>query len=249
MSVADLQDTIRAFVQHQSAAPKPLACTKPAETFQAKLRALPPLSSVSVGASVAHLCPLLANAVSIDAPARGATNPASQRQTAQGVSIHAPARGATTDRPHQSDGADVSIHAPARGATLRFAAEFSLPAVSIHAPARGATGGCCGRMVCAGCFNPRSRTGSDSASWSRDSGGRLFQSTLPHGERLPYGDSLESPTKKVLPARNGCVWGFARWGKSAAVQKRFTLSMRYARREPASVWRHAWGSRLGWWRR
>ena len=34
------------------------------------------------------------------------------------VSIHAPARGATLARPHGASAAEVSIHAPARGATL-----------------------------------------------------------------------------------------------------------------------------------
>ncbi len=100
----------------------------------------------------------------------------------------------------------VSIHAPARGATLLRVVQAQQRYVSIHAPARGAT--CSKHMVFPplGCFNPRSRTGSDWIS-AELSGARNcfnprsrtgsdqsapywvavyipFQSTLPHGERL-----------------------------------------------------------------
>jgi len=57
---------------------------------------------------------------------------------------------------------NVSIHAPARGAT-RFILLFS----------RGDI-----------CFNPRSRTGSDTLLFQSVILYFLFQSTLPHGERL-----------------------------------------------------------------
>ncbi|MDR3375872.1 MAG: IS630 family transposase [Ancalomicrobiaceae bacterium] len=40
-SVADLQDTIRAYIRRQNADPKPFVWTKPAETILAKLRRLP----------------------------------------------------------------------------------------------------------------------------------------------------------------------------------------------------------------
>ena len=79
------------------------------------------------------------------------------------ISIHAPARGATSwDRavarllhyfnPRSREGSDalllallycfsISIHAPARGATGYALVDISnMPSISIHAPARGATG-------------------------------------------------------------------------------------------------------------
>ena len=56
------------------------------------------------------------------------------------VSIHAPARGATWNTNRGCRHILVSIHAPARGATHSCGHCASLPHVSIHAPARGATG-------------------------------------------------------------------------------------------------------------
>ncbi len=83
-----------------------------------------------------------------------------QEQNAK-VSIHAPARGATTRWASCAMIYAVSIHAPARGATLSLLFPPVPLDVSIHAPARGATiPGATGPPVC------------------------LFQSTLPHGERL-----------------------------------------------------------------
>ena len=55
--------------------------------------------------------------------------------------------------------------------------------VSIHAPARGATGTNWPRHGTANCFNPRSREGSDACSLAKADSDRLFQSTLPRGER------------------------------------------------------------------
>ena len=100
-------------------------------------------------------------AVSIHAPARGATRRRVESDTGRRVSIHAPARGATRRRVESDTGRRVSIHAPARGATpnhghyerlLRFqstrprgarqyapCAFHEFQTVSIHAPARGAT--------------------------------------------------------------------------------------------------------------
>ena len=122
-------------------------------------------------------------AVSIHAPARGATAARWVDLLPRRVSIHAPARGATR-RGHDGDHAEtVSIHAPARGATFAARTEMAVTAVFrstlphgerqkcricaagwnrfIHAPARGAT--------CAGI-----------AAIDREC---VFRSTLPHGER------------------------------------------------------------------
>ena len=100
------------------------------------------------------------------------------------ASIHAPARGATlvcrvldfrfelqSTLPHGERRRQcrreyrwtlASIHAPARGATAVVSnGELTQPA-SIHAPARGATSMVASSSDGRGCFNPRSRTGSDS---------------------------------------------------------------------------------------
>ncbi len=78
------------------------------------------------------------------------------------VSIHAPARGATSPAHGCERHGDVSIHAPARGATAKGLGSGSSAAVSIHAPARGATYFEIGEQYI-----------------------RTFQSTRPHGARLP----------------------------------------------------------------
>ena len=56
------------------------------------------------------------------------------------VSIHAPAKGATEMLTITGFGLCVSIHAPAKGATLVSIFIFCISVVSIHAPAKGATG-------------------------------------------------------------------------------------------------------------
>ncbi len=78
-------------------------------------------------------------AVSIHAPARGATCGFPLKQCLAHVSIHAPARGATRQTRVRKHWGGVSIHAPARGATDVVARPGPEPVVSIHAPARGAT--------------------------------------------------------------------------------------------------------------
>ena len=98
----------------------------------------------------------------------------------------------------------ISIHAPARGATSEFICNFSSDIISIHAPARGATPAPSLRMPRLSYFNPRSREGSDFASFHAffkpeisihapargatrisftSSDASTFQSTLPRGER------------------------------------------------------------------
>ena len=73
--------------------------------------------------------------------------------------------------------------------------------ISIHAPAWGATSsgmaGCHGH----GDFNPRSRMGSDAYQALVSAQGDIFQSTLPHGERLWRRRSSESPVifQSTLP--------------------------------------------------
>jgi len=78
-------------------------------------RSTPPHEGRRSGRTRSPCC----QAVSIHAPARGATIRVHQKLKRLIVSIHAPARGATMDVTRMRGGPDVSIHAPARGATRR----------------------------------------------------------------------------------------------------------------------------------
>ena len=55
------------------------------------------------------------------------------------ISIHAPAKGATLDLEDMEVKAAISIHAPAKGATYPMELNKSQCSISIHAPAKGAT--------------------------------------------------------------------------------------------------------------
>ena len=109
--------------------------------------------------------------------------PHRRRPLRQAVSIHAPARGATAGqlslaclaafqfthprgvRHLRGDplghAPRVSIHAPARGATYKAERKDNRGGVSIHAPARGATPGRTPAYPHMGCFNSRTREGCD----------------------------------------------------------------------------------------
>ena len=56
-------------------------------------------------------------AISIHAPAKGATRTSEPEPENQIISIHAPAKGATRPAARQTPSAPISIHAPAKGAT------------------------------------------------------------------------------------------------------------------------------------
>jgi len=119
--------------------------------------------------------------VSIHTPARGVTFIARFNERRLEVSIHTPARGVTRSRLPLSNPLQVSIHTPARGVTCCTCGGYDLGSVSIHTPARGVTVLYVRRLRPWKCFNPHSRTGSDTktiASLRSD----VFQSTLPHGE-------------------------------------------------------------------
>ena len=98
----------------------------------------------------------------------------------------------------------ISIHAPAWGATCTISVWDADKKISIHAPAWGATKYRKTDSCYSGNFNPRSRMGSDllvhrwhlfifisihAPAWGAtcnerlNSGEKIFQSTLPHGER------------------------------------------------------------------
>ena len=55
------------------------------------------------------------------------------------ISIHAPAKGATSDKLTVMTALAISIHAPAKGATSFTGVAFKVVKISIHAPAKGAT--------------------------------------------------------------------------------------------------------------
>ena len=100
------------------------------------------------------------------------------------VSIHAPARGATLAVGRCRPGGRVSIHAPARGATSLNEMDGAVNGVFQSTLPRGErrrrfwwSGGRHPR------FNPRSRAGSDAAAAAGRGELGLFQSTLPRGER------------------------------------------------------------------
>ena len=122
------------------------------------------------------------------------------------ISIHAPARGATTVRFDSPPILPISIHAPARGATSSqispvgrsgnfnprsregsdicpSPANHLILSISIHAPARGATFARLLLIISYSDFNPRSREGSDHNVLQFGITVKLFQSTLPRGER------------------------------------------------------------------
>ena len=126
-------------------------------------------------------------AVSIHAPAWGATEPSPLTHLREVVSIHAPAWGATIRASDARLQRPVSIHAPAWGATItlvsllvfltlfqsthprgvrRILREFFLRliVVSIHAPAWGATNALTLRPATPVGFNPRTRVGCDGSN-------------------------------------------------------------------------------------
>ena len=121
------------------------------------------------------------------------------------ISIHAPAKGATTGVEVTGIVSSISIHAPAKGATKRIVKSWDNGLISIHAPAKGATGmrlsvswKLCNfnprsregsdvtnnsNTAFLHYFNPRSREGSDDVEKVKGAQEELFQSTLPRRER------------------------------------------------------------------
>ena len=99
-------------------------------------------------------------AISIHAPAKGATAEENIVKRKHAISIHAPAKGATSFAANPGGGIKISIHAPAKGATVIVVQLSSDGKISIHAPAKGAT--------------PKRRFTVTI---------KLFQSTLPRRER------------------------------------------------------------------
>jgi len=131
------------------------------------------------------------------------------------VSIHAPARGATQDLVVALVGLGVSIHAPARGATVLVVPGGGNGVVSIHAPARGATWRLCRCCWLRSGFNPRAREGRD-AGWRGCS--RLpacFNPRAREGRDLPVsGPHAVAQVSIHAPARGATLWAFLSLGLS-----------------------------------
>ena len=100
-------------------------------------------------------------AISIHAPAKGATKDKDDNYLANYISIHAPAKGATMLFMLEVRSYDISIHAPAKGATNQEIIYDNKVQISIHAPAKGATKDDRRLLQEREDFNPRSREGSD----------------------------------------------------------------------------------------
>ena len=171
----------------------------------------------------------LFSAVSIHAPAWGATLLLGPAISLQIVSIHAPAWGATLSLPGLRQAAPVSIHAPAWGATQDARAGFRAQKVSIHAPAWGATffksfrklfrqgfnpRARVGRdmqysleFIVMSSFNPRARVGRDPSSPYRMLTAILFQSTRPRGARLTSKNILSFRWDNMKKTRTSLLMG------------------------------------------
>ena len=109
-----------------------------------------------------------------------------QRCTHQAISIHAPAKGATrmsfSEKPYSS----ISIHAPAKGATTS-APKSSRKSRKINPRSReGSDRRSTSPRTSPNNFNPRSREGSDAGCRLVCRGRAGFQSTLPRRERPAY---------------------------------------------------------------
>ena len=105
--------------------------------------------------------------ISIHAPAKGATLNRDLLLEKEKISIHAPAKGATGAGRRDACESDISIHAPAKGATEDTVGTAYRSGISIHAPAKGATTHASLLRVSINNFNPRSREGSDIVVYPR----------------------------------------------------------------------------------
>ena len=136
------------------------------------------------------------------------------------ISIHAPARGATFRISGKVRGFVISIHAPARGATCVFsgiaitAKNFNPRSregsdcvcyraltyssyISIHAPARGATFRMLKTNISQCDFNPRSREGSDRTSLFRPSMDCYFNPRSREGSDCKFHQKYSNYSQKI----------------------------------------------------
>ena len=102
-----------------------------------------------VGRDLHHVSHRVLPAISIHAPAWGATRRTEATSIAAMISIHAPAWGATRSQISAAHFQTISIHAPAWGATPATSKRCGYKTISIHAPAWGATLGSTSCRRCA----------------------------------------------------------------------------------------------------
>ena len=126
--------------------------------------------------------------ISIHAPARGATNDSCKFNQRQRFQSTLPRGERLCCHLHIRHCLCISIHAPARGATNRWVHYFEMRIISIHAPARGATP----------FFTIFVKI-------------KLFQSTLPRGERrdnaaILYGHENFNPRSREGSDKVGSVY-------------------------------------------
>ena len=119
------------------------------------------------------------------------------------VSIHAPAWGATSQLSPRVETRLVSIHAPAWGATHQRACQDGNVRVSIHAPAWGATGSDRPWTGCRGRFNPRARVGRDGRRWARRCRSRCFNPRARVGRDHHVGELLDAARVSI----HAPAWG------------------------------------------
>ena len=91
--------------------------------------------------------------------------------------------GSDPRRPDHDLCPSVSIHAPARGATIVCACAVAQAVFQSTLPRGERPGRKLAGLCRRGCFNPRSRAGSNMISTGRSFPILVFQSTLPRGER------------------------------------------------------------------
>ena len=117
------------------------------------------------------------------------------------ISIHAPARGATLSLMSRLPSSLYFNPRSREGSDSPWFATLSGQFISIHAPARGATHCEQTHDGLTYNFNPRSREGSDLLMSLQVSSLRVFQSTLPRGERHFYTaiTGLNSTFQSTLP--------------------------------------------------
>ena len=106
------------------------------------------------------------------------------------ISIHAPAWGATIHPSVLLDMPDISIHAPAWGATCLAQAVARRVLISIHAPAWGATLLPFLLSLAFENFNPRARVGRDESLSSRTTTPSYFNPRARVGRDLEVGQAL-----------------------------------------------------------
>ena len=121
--------------------------------------------------------------ISIHAPAKGATACVFCVSRFLHISIHAPAKGATDQLIYVDQILSISIHAPAKGATRQDSALHPDSDISIHAPAKGATRQPCDKITVYAISIHAPAKGATSINGFINVLCVLFQSTLPRRER------------------------------------------------------------------